>query len=158
MGSESLFIVCEKCNSTYLKSDKACKNCGHKPRPRLIKILLYIAIVIVVIAVMVAGTNTSEGNSGVSNVDFEATWEKTGFGSILIFKSIEITNKNPFDIKDIKVECDYLTKTGTKIDSGSVTIYEFVRANKSKIFHNIQVGFTHSKTESISCKITKLKK
>ena len=82
-------------------------------------------------------------------------WHKGGFGNIMI-ADFTIDNKSPYDIKDITVTCTHRSKSETKIDITKGTIYDVIKAGKTKKFNKINLGFVHSQSSSCNCEITNL--
>ena len=69
---------------------------------------------------------------------------------------ITIENKSQYDIKDITVICTHRSKSETEIDISKCTIYDVIKAGKTKKFNKINLGFVHSQSSSCNCKITNL--
>jgi hypothetical protein len=84
-------------------------------------------------------------------VDF--TWKKGGFGAVME-ASFKVKNKSPIGIKDIVFQCDHSGPSGTRMDSNTRTVFDFVNAGATKSFRNINMGFIHSQATSSSCRIT----
>ncbi|MGO9620073.1 MAG: zinc ribbon domain-containing protein [Desulfobaccales bacterium] len=95
----------------------------------------------------------AEALKSVKIKDFK--WYKAGFGQVMIV-DITIENKCPYDIKDLSIKCIHRSKSGTEIDVTSGTIYDFVKAGKTKTFKNVNLGFVHSQSASCNCEVTGL--
>jgi hypothetical protein len=76
---------------------------------------------------------------------------------LLMTADFTIKNDSSIDIRDITVTCTHYAKNGTKIDSNTRTIYDIIKAGKSKNFRKFIMGFIHSKANSSYCEITNLK-
>lgn len=79
-------------------------------------------------------------------------WRKGGFGSVML-ATFTIRNEAPIDIKDIEIYCSHFAASGTRIDSNDRTIYEIVKANSTRTFRQINMGFIHSQAASTSCSV-----
>jgi hypothetical protein len=80
------------------------------------------------------------------------TWKKGGFGAVME-SSFKVKNTSPIGIKDIVFQCDHAGPSGTRMDSNTRTIFDFVNAGATKSFRNINMGFIHSQATSSSCRI-----
>jgi hypothetical protein len=80
------------------------------------------------------------------------SWWKGGFGSIMMATFV-VKSTSPFDIKDIAIHCTDLAPSGTVVDVNDRTIYEIVKANGTKTFREINMGFIHSQASNTSCQI-----
>jgi hypothetical protein len=64
-----------------------------------------------------------------------------------------IKNTSPFDIKDITIHCTNAAPSGTVIGSIDHTIYDLVKANSTKTFREVNMGFIHSQASSSGCHV-----
>lgn len=80
------------------------------------------------------------------------TWEKAGFGSIMV-ASFVIRNNSPIDVKDITVKCRHSGNSGTYIDSNTRTVYEVVPHNSYQAVINLNMGFIHSAVSRTTCAV-----
>jgi len=78
---------------------------------------------------------------------------KVGFGSILEL-DISLKNRNPYPVKDIKIKCTHRGKSNTVVDTTSTTIYDVIPAKGTLRLNDHNMGFMHSQTEYVSCKVT----
>jgi hypothetical protein len=83
-------------------------------------------------------------------------WYKGGFESIMI-ADILIDNQSNYDIKDIKIKCTHMAKSGSIIDSNTRTIYDIVKAKSKKKFTKFNMGFIHSQAERSAIEIVDFK-
>jgi len=67
-----------------------------------------------------------------------------------------VQNKSKYNIKDITIKCIHSAKSGTVIDTNTQTIYDVVKANSTKTFPKVDMGFIHSQANSSSCYISDL--
>jgi hypothetical protein len=81
---------------------------------------------------------------------------KSGSGVVMLADFI-IKNGSGYNIKDITITCTHYANSGTRIDSNTRTIYESIKAGKTKSIKNFNMGFIHSQVASSSCKIDDLK-
>lgn len=79
-------------------------------------------------------------------------WHKGGFGSVMV-ADFTIENQSDQYIKDIQITCFAYGKSETLIDRNCRTIYENIPPKKTKTFRKINMGFIHSQTASVSCRI-----
>ena len=92
----------------------------------------------------------------LSRVDISKfSWRKDGFGNVME-ADFAITNKSNHDVKDCTIECTHSAPSGTVIDSNKRTIYEVIKAGKTRSFRNFNMGFIHSQARRSGCKITDL--
>jgi RNA polymerase subunit RPABC4/transcription elongation factor Spt4 len=162
MSSESLFTQCKGCNKSVLKSEKKCPDCGK----RISKLSVIHWIGIFILAILIIGVINSpkkENNQKANiekisleeNVQLDYSWTKEAFDSVMEADFI-ITNNNSLDIKDIQIECNHYSKSGTEIDSNNRTIYEIIERGKSKQYPNFNMGFMHSQAVKSSCYVKKV--
>ena len=90
--------------------------------------------------------------SSVKIKSFKSTKE-----GLLMKADFTIKNDSSLDIRDITVTCTHYAKSGTKINSNTMTINDSIMAGKSKTFKKFNMGFNHSQANSSSCAITDLK-
>lgn len=96
---------------------------------------------------------TKEQAKGLITLGYK--WTKDGFGTIMMV-DFTLTNRSPFDAKDITVTCTHYAPSGTEIDSNTRTIYEVVPAHGKKVIKDFNMGFIHSQAASTSCRIDDL--
>ena len=84
------------------------------------------------------------------NLKLDFSFNKGGFGNVMI-ADFKITNDSNNSIKDIEIKCNHFSKSGTKIDSNTRTIYEIVSAHESKEMKKQNMGLIHSQVEKSGC-------
>jgi hypothetical protein len=91
----------------------------------------------------------------IDAVDFKMTWEKGGFGSVLI-ADVTLTNKSAHPIKDVELSCVTMAESGTELGRVRHTIYESFTPKKTKAVRQTTMGFIHSQTHKVGCAISDL--
>lgn len=91
--------------------------------------------------------------SGATVVSHE--WTKEGFGSVFVLTKIRIKNTSTFDLKDFRVVCRVMSKSGTQIGMVSGMIYEKVAPGKTITFRDINLGFINSQAATSNCMLLK---
>ncbi len=167
-------VKCLECGKGISSAAEACPYCGRK-WPKRTSVLTWIVVSLLGLGIFSAVLNRSSqtgasiaSTSGpaqwvpdphqtaIGNLDLKnLTWQKTGFGSVMEI-SVTLVNKGKQDVKDIKLTCVHFSNSDTRIDSNAKTIYEIVRAGKSKRINNFNMGFIHSQAASSSCSVTDL--
>jgi hypothetical protein len=61
----------------------------------------------------------------------KSSWRKGGFDSVA-FGTFSVKNDNTVPVKDIEIACDFFGKSGTRINSGSATIFDTAPPKKDK--------------------------
>lgn len=87
----------------------------------------------------------------------KVSWNKGGFGSVMMINRVTISNDAPFDIKDFTLECRHFAPSGSEIDKNTRTIFQIVPANGETTIREFNMGFISSQAESTSCAVTKAK-
>jgi len=85
------------------------------------------------------------------------SWSTGSFGSIME-ASFTIKNELPISIKDVEITCKHSSPSGTYIDSNSRTIYEIIKAGRTRTFDKVNMGFIHSQASRSSCKVVGMTK
>ena len=98
----------------------------------------------------------SPEDKALENVILKSTWDKTGFGSVML-ANFEITNSSFYVIKDIEVTCILYAKSGTSLGKNTKIIYDIIPRNSKKDFKEVNMGFMHTQVEYAGCYITELK-
>ena len=91
-------------------------------------------------------------NDPRNHIKFDFYFVKGGFGNVQI-ATFTINNKSKKDIKDIEVFCSQTSKSGANLGSNKRIIYDIVRAKKTKIIKDFNMGLIHSQTDRSSCRI-----
>ena len=157
-------IKCKGCGEEISKNAKVCPHCG-EPAPKKTSLLTWLVLILFIVAIFnIDTTNTSSSSSYTSTpktpkelardlISIEKfTWSKEGFGNIME-ASFKIKNDSKYAVKDIKIECDHYSKSSTKIDSNTRTIYDVVKPNSIKTFSNFNMGFIHDQANTSRCGI-----
>jgi len=80
------------------------------------------------------------------------SWNKQGFG-VVMEANFTIKNTASIDLKDFKIRCEHSAASGTLIDSNNHTIYDVVKANSTKNFRAVNMGFINSQAARSSCTV-----
>jgi hypothetical protein len=68
--------------------------------------------------------------------------------------SATVTNSGPGAVKDITIECQHNSNSGTRIDSNIRTVYEIYPPGVPTRIADFNMGFIHSQAAGTSCRIT----
>ncbi len=106
---------------------------------------------------VVASNNEPNPKSvAVSNIELKnLRWSKEGFGNVMQL-SVTLINKGQRDVKDIELNCEHFSNSGTRIDSNKRIVYEIVPAGKSKTIKEFSMGFIHNQATKTFCHISDL--
>jgi hypothetical protein len=85
------------------------------------------------------------------------SWEKDGFGSIMMARFI-LHNDNPMPLKDIEVTCSSSGPSGSIIDTNSRTVFDVVRQKSFLEVDKINMGFIRSEAVETKCRVTNFSK
>jgi hypothetical protein len=88
-------------------------------------------------------------------VDLKMTWEKSGFGSVLV-ADVALTNKSAHPIKDVELSCLIVAESGTELGRKRHTIYESFAPKKTKRVRQTNMGFIHSQAHKVGCVVSDL--
>jgi Zn-dependent alcohol dehydrogenase len=80
-------------------------------------------------------------------------WRKPGTNNIGT-ADITVTNDNDFAVKDIRVKCDYMSKTGGRKIETDQRLALTVKAKTTKLFRKTKFPFIDTEAAEGSCKIT----
>lgn len=80
----------------------------------------------------------------------------TGAADTIMMLSATLVNQSDRDIKDIEITCEHFSNSGTKIDSNNKTVYEIIKAGKSKRIRDFNMGFIHSQAATTNCSVSDL--
>ena len=89
-------------------------------------------------------------NVSISNTN------RGGFGTVII-ADINIYNGNKTAVGDIKFTCNGFSRTGTRIDSNTRTIYEYVEPFNYKTIKGYNIGYVHSDVSYFKCQTVNIK-
>ena len=79
-----------------------------------------------------------------------------GFGTVII-ADIDIHNGNKTPVSDVKFTCYGYSKTGSKIDSNTRTIYEYVEPFNYKTIKGYNIGYVHNDVSYFKCETVSIK-
>ena len=80
-------------------------------------------------------------------------WRKPGSNNIGT-ADITVTNDNDFAVKDIRVKCDYMSKTGGRKIETDQRLALTVKAKTSKLFKKTKFPFIDQEAAEGSCKVS----
>lgn len=80
----------------------------------------------------------------------------TGASDIVMMLSATLVNQSDRDIKDLEITCEHFSNSGTKIDSNNRTVYEIIKAGKSKKIRDFNMGIIHSQVATTNCSVSDL--
>ncbi len=90
-----------------------------------------------------------ESNKNISAIErfqsvklLDWTWTAEGYIPIMV-ASFTVQNTNEFDVKDVEITCELFENTGAFVDRTVTTIYDIIKANSSKAFHDFSMGVMH---------------
>lgn len=154
---------CKACGAEMSKKAAACPKCGHPNKEANYlsgsQVFFGLAIATAVIWWLASSDSGSVSTPNPKRVALEnmeltdITWKKDGFGSVMVM-SATIKNNGASAVKDVEIDCDHSSNSGTKLDSNSGVVYEIVPAGKSVKINDFSMGFIHSQAASTNCKIT----
>ncbi len=79
-------------------------------------------------------------------------WRKPGSNNIGT-ADITVTNGNDFPVKDIRVSCDYMSKTGGRKIETDQRLTITVKAKTTKLFKKTRFPFIDNEAATGSCKV-----
>ena len=156
---------CPECKKIVSSKARACPNCGApvtKKRTGCVLTIFILIGIIVAFGVLsnklsYLGTTTTTPytpkEEALNLVKLDYSWSTSAGGS-LMKADFTISNNSAYDIQDIEIECTHYAKSGTEIDSNTVTIYNIVDKRSSKSFNDFDMGFINSQAYETSCDIT----
>ena len=80
-------------------------------------------------------------------------WRKPGSNNAGT-ADITVTNDNDFAVKDIRVKCDYMSKTGGRKIETDQRLALTIKAKTTKLFKKTKFPFIDQETAEGSCKVT----
>lgn len=156
----SALIKCKACAKEISKNAKACPSCGEVPPKKTTLTTWFVTVIIGFIALgAILPDNTPSSSVPPlprleSKTDIEKlSWRKGGFDNVAVV-DFTIKNNNTTPIKDIEVACDAVAASGTALGTVRETIYETIAPQKTKRVRDLNMGFIHTQTKSIGCRIT----
>jgi hypothetical protein len=89
------------------------------------------------------------------NMLINYNWHRGGFDAVMLL-NFTVRNQNDFAVKDFTITCDHYSKSGTRIDSNSRTVYEIVPAGIALSKADFNMGFFHSQVSNSKCYVSGL--
>ncbi len=83
------------------------------------------------------------------------TWHLGGFNTVMLINA-KINNKSSVAVKDLTLECQTFSKSGTLLSRTSKVIYELIPAGKSIRVKEFSMGFVNSQSSKAYCKVADL--
>jgi hypothetical protein len=80
-------------------------------------------------------------------------WRKPGTNNVGT-ADITVTNDNDFAVKDIRVKCDYMSKTGARKIDTDQRLALTVKAKTTKLFKKTKFPFIDTEAAEGSCKVS----
>lgn len=80
------------------------------------------------------------------------SWKRGGFDSVAI-ATFTINNDNAISVRDINIKCQFYANSGTLIDIKTDTVYEIIKAKKSKTIKDFNLGFADKQATGLRCRI-----
>lgn len=105
-------------------------------------------------AALLATTNIAVAADPGDNVKIAIQkWRKPGTNNAGT-ADITVTNDNSFPVKDIRVKCDYMSKTGGRKIETEQRLALTVKAKTIKLFKKTKFPFIDTDAAEGSCKVT----
>lgn len=153
-------IKCKACAKEISKNAKSCPNCGEElPKKTSITTWFVTGIIALIAlgAIMPDDSATSSYSYGPqleSKVTLEKiSWRKGGFDNVAVVDAT-IKNANTVAVKDVQVTCEAVASSGTGLGTVKQTVYETIAPEKTKRVRDLNMGFIHTQTKNISCRVT----
>lgn len=86
------------------------------------------------------------------DVALDFNWRKGGFGAVAVV-SFTFKNNSTARVWDIQVSCAFYAKSGTRLGSRTMTIYETVEPGKSKRVKDLSFSFVDQQAANGGCEI-----
>lgn len=102
------------------------------------------------VAAKAAAEDIAARLASVKLVDF--SWSKSGFGRVALV-DFTLKNSSAQTVKDIVISCQHIGKSGTVVGTNIKTIFDRLDANRSKTFHDVNVGILPDQTDKTSCSV-----
>lgn len=159
-------VKCRECGNEISTTAKSCPKCGAK-MPKRTSVITWVIAGVMMLLLFNFFSYINEGAKNptpklvdqrikvMEKVDVNIRWSKGGFDNVMI---AEVTIKNGSDkaIKDISVLCVLKGNSGTSLGKLEHTIYEVVKAKKTRVFKDINMGLINSQAAIANCKIEAL--
>jgi hypothetical protein len=79
-------------------------------------------------------------------------WRKGGFDNVM-FLDAKLRNKGTMPLKDVRIDCTLFSNSGTPVSKVSTVIYEVFPAGKVITTKEVNMGFIHQQSASVSCSV-----
>lgn len=171
---------CSECKREISTEAKVCPNCGKKnPTSRPNGAALgCLGVVGFLVLIGMCSKGQQSGSSSSTSADLSASstpvhsespkeealrqvtivnwrWSKEGFGNVMM-ATFRVKNGYTRAVKDLEFTCVHSAPSGTEIDRNVHTVYEVIKAGKTRRLPETNMGFIHSQASSSSCTITDL--
>jgi len=111
-------------------------------------------IVSAIAAIFVSATGPAFAADPGDNVKIKIEkWRKPGSNNIGT-ADITVTNDNDFAVKDVRVKCDYVSKTGGRKIETDQRLALTVKPKTTKLFKKTKFPFIDQEASEGSCKVT----
>ena len=111
-------------------------------------------LIVSAIAAIFLGTSLASAAEPRDNVKINIEkWRKPGTNNVGT-ADITITNDNDFAVKDVRVKCDYMSKTGGRKIETDQRLPMTVKAKTTKLFKKTKFPFIDQEAAQGSCKVT----
>lgn len=156
----SALIKCKACAKEISKNAKACPNCGEElPKKTTLTTWFVTAIIgFIALGAILPDNGTSYSTPAQPRLENgiaieKLSWRKGGFDTVAVADFV-IKNNNTAPVKDIQVTCEAVAASGTVLGTVKETVYETIAPQKTKRVRDLNMGFIHSQTKSIGCRVT----
>lgn len=156
----SALIKCKACTKEISKKAKACPHCGEELPKKTTLTTWFVTVIIGFIALGAILPDNSPSSSAPPRPRLESkvtlenmSWRKGGFDTVAV-ADFTIKNNNTVSVKDIQVTCEAVAASGTVLGTVKETVYETIAPQKTKRVRDLNMGFIHSQTKNIGCRIT----
>ena len=166
-------MTCKDCGELMSTAAKACPKCG-RPNSRTSAgtlgclIVILVAVIGIIIATASSGPSPSASSQSATPQKPQTqayadqfvkitkfSWQRGGFDTVMI-ANLTVKNSGLRDVKDLRLKCEAVGKSGTAIASPSVTLYDIVPAGESKRFHDVSVSFISPQAARAGCEVADL--
>lgn len=158
-------INCKACGSQMSREAQACPHCAHPNKEANYvsggTVFMALAMCFGIIWYMVSSPDggssiapqPSARDRALAQVQLsDVEWYKSAGGSIMMLSAV-VTNSGPGPVKDITIECQHSSNSGTRIDSNIRTIYERYPAGVPTPITDFNMGFMHDQATRSTCRI-----
>lgn len=86
----------------------------------------------------------------MDKIKMDWSGRRAGFGNVFV-ATFKLKNENPFDVKDVVVECSHQAPSGTDVGRRRETLYRLIKAGASTVAKDINMGFLHQQATRATC-------